>query len=142
MKLTTKTLKEMIRRELSNVFKESLYGQDEFQKINDLFDGNEENIKQALYFVMMIAEVTGDIQIWDDKYGKSYKIVLQGEEASKENIKQLAAALKPFADSKGFNITENTGYPEYSVDMYKESDYEEDYDDGSPQGAPGYATDF
>ena len=141
MKLTSKVLKKMIRKELSSVLFESLYEPREFQKIDKMFDQGEESIEQALYFIMQIAGVTGDAQIFDDKYMKTYKIVLQDEEANRQNVEKLASALQPFANSRGFTITKNR-YPEYSVDMSKESDYEEDYDDGYPQGIPGYATDF
>ena len=142
MKLTSKVLKKMIRKELSSVLFESLYEPREFQKIDKMFDQGEESIEQALYFIMQIAGVTGDTQIFDDKYMKTYKIVLQGEGAERQNVEKLASALQPFADSRGFTITKNTGYPEYSVDMSKESDFEEDYDDGYPQGAPGSATGY
>ena len=142
MKLTSKVLKKMIRKELSSVLFESLYESREFEKIDKMFDQGEESIEQALYFITQIAGVTGDTQIFDDKYMKTYKIVLHGEEANRQNVEKLASALEPFTGSRGFTITKNTGYPEYSVDMSKEYDYEEDYDGGYPQGVPGYATDF
>ena len=48
MKLTTKLLKEMIKKELSCVLNEALYTPDELQKIDKMFDQGEESIEQAL----------------------------------------------------------------------------------------------
>lgn len=145
MKLTTKILKEMVRRELSNVLNEQLYTPEQMEKIGALFD--QGSAPQALELLMISAGVNGKTQVFDEPGYKSYKIILdksqEGKDVDRENVNKLYNVMKPIADSKNMQIDKNErGYPELMVQIYAMSDAEEDYDDGRPQGAPGYATDF
>ena len=145
MKLTTKSLKEMVKKELSNVLSEQVYTPVEIKKISAMFD--QGLATQALEFLMISAEVTGETQVFDEPDYKSYKIILhkspKGKHVDRDNVNKLYSVMKPIADSKNMQIDKNPGgYPELAVEIYAMSDTEEDSEDIYHQGTPGFATGY
>lgn len=145
MKLTTKLLKEMVKKELSNVLSEQIFTPQEVEKISTMFE--QGLAAQALEFLMISAGVNGKTQVFDEPDYKSYKIILdkslKGKHVDRENVNKLYSVMKPIADSINMQIDKNErGYPELAVEIYAMSDAEEDSEDIYHQGAPSYATDF
>ena len=120
MKLTTKLLKEMIKKELSNVLSEPIYTSEEMETIINMFDGGEETIKSALEFLMISAGVDGETQVYDEPDYKIYKIILykspKGKQVDRENVDKLYKIMKPVAEFKKMKIDKIPGgYPELAV---------------------------